>query len=390
MTRRIPSLLRSVGVAGVAMAPLVAITSEPAIAVQIALSAVAVVVGTAVGYEVIHVARRHGKMIDSTLIVGSDDTTRVLISALRSPTYGLAVVAVIDDPETSDAATADSTSLHDLPGLCDALSVRRVLVANSVPSSSKRVTALRATVQTGVSVHLMPPFGELTRAPGHPDIDLIAGLPLYRVPNAVPGGLRWAGKRVGDVAMAAVLLVVLAPVIAVAALATKLSSRGPVLYRQQRVGRDGRPFTMYKLRTFPTDHVADRLSTSLSDCPLPVGRVLRRTSIDELPQLVNVIRGEMSIVGPRPERPQFAAQFVRDVDGYADRHRVPGGMTGLAQVSGYWGDTSIQERVRLDNRYIDDWAFSNDLMILLRTPAAVLRKTWREGSSRPRAGGPTS
>ena len=377
VARRTPYLLRSVGVAGIIVSPLLAITSEPAIAVEIVAAAFAVVAGTAVAYEVVRIARRRGKMVDSTLVVGSDETTRLLITSLGFPMYGLAVVAVIDDPEAGDEATIAPLSLRDLPELCEALNVSRVLIASSVPPSPERVAALRATVQTGVSVHLMPPFGELARAPGHPDIDLVAGFPLYRVPSAVPGGVRWACKHVVDIVMATALLALLAPVIVLAALGTKLSSRGPVLYRQLRVGRNGNPFTMYKLRTFPTDHVDDRFSTPHSECPLPLGRVLRRTSIDELPQLFNVLRGEMSLVGPRPERPHFAAPFARDINGYAARHRVPGGMTGLAQVSGYWGETSMQERARLDNRYIDDWTFWNDLMILLRTPAAVFRKSWR-------------
>jgi putative colanic acid biosynthesis UDP-glucose lipid carrier transferase len=131
---------------------------------------------------------------------------------------------------------------------------------------------------------------------------------------------------------------------------------------------------MYKFRTYPVDHVDDRQSRPLADCPTPFGRFLRRTSIDELPQLFNVIRGDMSIVGPRPERPQFVELLCDEIPGYADRHRVRGGITGLAQVNGYWGQTDLIERVRLDNEYIDQWSLSGDLAILLRTLPAVFRK----------------
>jgi exopolysaccharide biosynthesis polyprenyl glycosylphosphotransferase len=376
ITRRIPYLLRSIAIAGIIVLPLLAFTSEPVIAVELAATAIAVVVATAAAYAVLRAARRRGKLIESVLFVGSDETSRLLIQLLGRRTYGLDVVAVIDDPDGAEETSSTSSSLSDLPALTDALSVTRVVIASSVPPSRERVAALRSTVRSGVRVHLMPPFGELALAPGHPDIDVVAGIPLYRVPTAVPGGLRWAGKRALDVVVATALLAVLAPVILAAALGTKLSSRGPVLYRQLRVGRDGNPFTMYKLRTFPADHVDDRFSTPHSECPLPLGRVLRRTSIDELPQLVNVLRGEMSLVGPRPERPHFAAPLADSIDGYADRHRVPGGLTGLAQVSGYWGETSIEERVRLDNRYIDDWTLWGDIMILVRTPSAIFRKSF--------------
>jgi lipopolysaccharide/colanic/teichoic acid biosynthesis glycosyltransferase len=152
-----------------------------------------------------------------------------------------------------------------------------------------------------------------------------------------------------------------------AAVGTKLCSRGPVLFRQARVGRDQQIFTMYKFRTFPVEHVDDRFSLDHRECPLAFGRFLRRTSIDELPQLFNVLRGEMSIVGPRPERPHFADRFAATVPGYADRHRVRPGLTGLAVVHGLRGDTSIPLRAHYDNRYIDTWTLTQDLTIIVRT-----------------------
>jgi lipopolysaccharide/colanic/teichoic acid biosynthesis glycosyltransferase len=184
----------------------------------------------------------------------------------------------------------------------------------------------------------------------------------------------WRLKRLFDVVVAGLALLLLSPVLLIAALGVKLTSRGPIIFRQSRVGLDGAEFTMYKFRTYPVDHVDDKFSREHDECPLPFGRLLRRTSIDELPQLFNVLKGDMSLVGPRPERPHFAEPLAQQVPNYDDRHRLPGGITGAAQVRGLWGNSSIEERIRLDNAYIDQWSFWGDVSILLRTPVAMVRK----------------
>jgi lipopolysaccharide/colanic/teichoic acid biosynthesis glycosyltransferase len=184
----------------------------------------------------------------------------------------------------------------------------------------------------------------------------------------------WWAKRAFDVVGAIVLLVLTAPLFIAAAAAVRCSSRGPVLFCQRRVVEHGRVISLVKFRTFPVSHVDSVWSLGYQDCPLRVGRLLRRTSVDELPQLWNVLRGDLSLVGPRPERPQFADELCANVEGYRDRQRAPGGITGLAQVSGYWGVSSIHERVRLDNQYIDTWTPVADLVILARTAIEVIRR----------------
>jgi lipopolysaccharide/colanic/teichoic acid biosynthesis glycosyltransferase len=146
-----------------------------------------------------------------------------------------------------------------------------------------------------------------------------------------------------------------------------------VLFRQERLGLDGGQFTMVKFRTLgpalPGEHAGWSV---VEDHRIgPVGRLLRRSSLDELPQLWNVLRGEMSLVGPRPEQPQYVQQFARTCDGYSARHRVPVGITGLAQIHDLRGDTSITQRVRLDNYYIEHWSFWQDIKILVRTVTSV-------------------
>jgi lipopolysaccharide/colanic/teichoic acid biosynthesis glycosyltransferase len=194
----------------------------------------------------------------------------------------------------------------------------------------------------------------------------------YRPVTAVPG----RGKRALDIALAGAALLALAPVLAACALAVRLADGPGVLFRQERIGLGGRPFTLLKFRTLrPRDENESATRWNIADDHRmsPAGRLLRRTSLDELPQLWNVLRGDMSLVGPRPERPHFVRQFSAEHEGYADRHRMPAGITGLAQVHGLRGDTSIADRARFDNHYIDSWSLWQDVAIILRTAGSFFR-----------------
>ena len=172
------------------------------------------------------------------------------------------------------------------------------------------------------------------------------------------------------------------PLLMIVVLAVRLSSPGPVLYRQRRIGLDGRAFELLKFRSMACGKADARFRLAPGSAPggvegadrrTGVGRVLRRTSLDELPQLLNVLRGEMSLVGPRPERPEFVQLFADEVPGYADRHRMRVGITGLAQVRGLRGQTSIVRRAEADIEYIESWSLLLDVKLLLRTGAAVFR-----------------
>ena len=197
-----------------------------------------------------------------------------------------------------------------------------------------------------------------------------------------PAGWRTTAKRAMDLVGASILLIVSLPIFVVVALGVLLSSGGPILFRQTRVGRYGRHFTMLKFRTFPIDHVpptailedGEAALVPVTDSPLRFGRFLRQTSFDELPQLINVLRGDMSLVGPRPERPEFVSGLAHRIPRYSERHRAPVGLTGHAQVLGLCGTTPIEERVAADNTYIDEWSLRADVAILARTVPTLVRK----------------
>ena len=177
-------------------------------------------------------------------------------------------------------------------------------------------------------------------------------------------------KRILDLLVSVLVLILLAPVLALIAVALKLSSSAPVLFKQQRVGQSGRRFWIYKFTTMTpsSDDTSDtRWSTSQDERVTRLGRILRPAGLDELPQLINVLRGDMSLIGPRPERPHFVEIFRRDIPGYMTRHALKPGITGWAQVCGWRGDTSIRNRVEHDLYYLQHWTLWFDLKILCLT-----------------------
>lgn len=174
-------------------------------------------------------------------------------------------------------------------------------------------------------------------------------------------------KRLCDLLIASLGLLLLWPLMLLIAILIRLSSPGPAIYRQVRVTRDGKLFEMYKFRTMPVDTEAETgpiWATAEDPRPTPLGGLLRRSSLDELPQLINVLEGSMSFVGPRPERPFFVEKFTQTLPHYPQRHRVKAGMTGLAQIKGFRGDTSIEQRLALDLEYIERWSLGLDLWII--------------------------
>jgi exopolysaccharide biosynthesis polyprenyl glycosylphosphotransferase len=182
-------------------------------------------------------------------------------------------------------------------------------------------------------------------------------------------------KRLFDICFAGFMLVLCAPLYGALALAVKVTSPGPVYFRQSRVGKRGKFVQVLKFRSMRVNNDSDTQWDVSADARVtPIGEIMRKTSLDELPQLWNVVKGDMSLVGPRPERPFFVEQFQAEVPHYQDRHRVPVGLTGLAQVNGLRGDTSIDERAWFDNHYIDNWSMTHDLVILARTAIAVIKQ----------------
>ncbi|WP_447009255.1 sugar transferase [Saccharothrix hoggarensis] len=319
--------------------------------------------------------RRRFHRCDRTLVVGAGKVGVDLVGAmLAHPEFGLRPVGFVDpEPALDRAALPVDLVDEDLADAITRLGVGTVVLAFSHARESSVVDSAITAHRLGCTTLVVPRMFELYQ--DGPDIERLRSYPLMRLGTAPTSRPSWWVKRAMDVVLAAVALVVLSPVIALCALAVLLESGRPVIFRQVRVGMDDQPFVLYKLRSVRMQGEDDSQVTwsVVGDRRVgPVGRFLRGTSLDELPQLWNILRGDMSIVGPRPERPGFVREFSAIHELYWARHRVPTGLTGLAQVHGLRGDTSIVDRSRYDNYYIANWSLWLDVKILLQTVGELL------------------
>ncbi len=311
------------------------------------------------------------------------------------PEYGLAPVGFLDEDPRSVAEVGGRDvpvlgTIDDLDETVERSGVKNLIVAFSSVADARVSRLIQRCQELGVEVSVVPRmFDTINDRVGY---DTVGGLPLLSFSAVDPKGLQFAIKHALDRMLAFALLLIFSPVILCAAIAVRLSSPGPALFRQRRVGRDGHEFDFYKFRSMRIlpgqDEGAEGGASALdfllagdvapggvegADRRTAVGRFLRGTSLDELPQLFNVLRGDMSLVGPRPERPEFVELFRQDILRYGDRHRVKSGITGWAQVHGLRGQTSLAERVEWDNYYIAHWSLGLDLKILAMTFVALFR-----------------
>ncbi len=223
--------------------------------------------------------------------------------------------------------------------------------------------------KSGVHTKFIPDYNSLV--PSHPYTEDLMGLPVINI-RYVPltNTLNWVTKRAVDMIGAAVGIVISSPIMLIAALAVRFTSRGPVIFKQERVGLHNKTFKMYKFRTMEMQKPSsEQKGWTIKDDPrvTKVGKFLRHTSLDELPQLFNILLGEMSLVGPRPERPQFVEKFKEEIPRYMIKHQVRPGLTGWAQINGYRGDTSIRKRIEYDLFYIENWTLALDFKIMFLT-----------------------
>ena len=333
-----------------------------------------VLIARTVTYGLTRRARSRGEIGDATVIVGCGaQGERLADTLIEHPELGMRPEGFLDHapPLTSSLPLLGEPA--DLEDVLRSGGIQRVIVAFGAIDEEDMVAVLRACDGLPVEVHVLPRLFELGVADG-PDIDDVWGVPIIRLRRLAFRTLGWRMKRATDIVLAGVGLVAMSPVLLAIAAAIWLTDRGPILFKQERIGAGGQPIRVLKFRTMRPDSDSATAWTVGSDprCTR-IGAILRTTSLDELPQLWNVLRGDMSLVGPRPEREHFAHRFLVSIPRYGDRHRVPVGMTGWAQVHGLRGDTSIPERAEFDNRYVEGWSWWNDIVILWRTVGAVLK-----------------
>jgi len=340
---------------------------------------------------------RQGKDLQETILIGQESQASQIYTKLHlHPSFGFQIVGYFAETPADVSLPLSRApylgTLRAAPDYIQQKGVERAFIAVRPQEHPMLFDLIAACEGFNIEFMMVPDVLELLTSQVR--VRELEGIPFLRVkgiPLTVWGRIT---KRGFDLAVSSVLLLLLSPLLLIISAIIKLDSRGPVLYRQQRIGLDGHEFTIYKFRSMVTGAETFDQMSGVKVQPDPArgigakndlrrtrsGRFLRATSLDELPQLLNVIRGEMSLVGPRPERPHFVEELQEMVPKYLDRHRVKSGVTGWAQVNGLRGDTSIAERIKYDLYYIENWSLGFDIRILLRTVRAAL--TFREASDR--------
>ena len=335
-----------------------------------------VIVGRIVVMQLIKTSRRRGITKHQNILIGGGPVAAELARIVAEhPEYGQQFAGFVDDDETCPAESylRRLGTLSDLDMAVITTGADTLLVADGGFEERALMDAVRTTPCRDTHLFVVPRIHEFHTMTGL--ADHIGSIPIMRIRNPELYGPSRLIKRVFDITLALMSLAFLLPVLASAALAVRLEGGPGVIFRQTRVGQDGKLFEVLKFRSMRPANASEsqtQWSVATDNRVGPIGRFLRRTSIDELPQLWNILRGDMTVVGPRPERPHFVEQFSTQFDRYAYRHRVQVGLTGLAQVSGLRGDTSICDRARYDNYYIENWSLWLDLKIILRTFREVL------------------
>ncbi len=318
--------------------------------------------------------RRRGYNSKDVLVVGAGSLGRRVLGTLQDHReLGFRVVGVLTrHPEKVGTQLEGAPivgGLDDLEGFMASHRVDQVVIALPLEEQGALRGMMAVLSESTADVKIVPDLVQYVTLSG--GVEEFGGLPLLSLQHGPLEGWNGVIKRLFDVVFSALALLVALPVMIACAIAVKLSSPGPVLYSQERVGLDGRRFRALKLRTMVADAetAGARMASPADPRTTPVGGFLRRLSLDELPQLWNILRGEMSLVGPRPERPVFIEEFKRQIPRYQLRHKVKAGLTGWAQVNGLRGQTSIEKRIEYDLYYIENWSLWLDIKILARTVA---------------------
>ncbi len=317
--------------------------------------------------------RRRGRFVRNVLLVGYSRAAEEYIDRVAmNPQWGLNIRGILDDRIEAGTEYKGIKVLGRVDNLMIILPenhLDEIAITLGLSEYYRLESIVSLCEKSGVHTKFIPDYNNII--PTKPYTEDILGLPVINIryvplSNAFPAMV----KRVIDIVGSIVLIVLFSPVMLIFALAVKATSPGPLIYSQERVGLRNRRFMMYKFRSMIVqDDSAERKKWTTRDDPrvTPVGRFMRKTSIDELPQLFNVLKGDMSLVGPRPERPYFVEKFQEEIPRYMVKHQVRPGMTGWAQVNGYRGDTSIRKRIDYDLYYIENWTLGLDLKILFLT-----------------------
>ena len=317
--------------------------------------------------------RRRGNNLKHILLVGYSRAAEAYLDRiLENPEWGYVCHGILDDHVPAGTLYKGVKVLGRLGNLEYILPENKldeIAITLSLEDYDDLESIVAQCERSGVHTKFIPDYGSLFSS--NPYTEDLSGLPVINI-RYVPLSNTWNAllKRIVDIAGSIFCIILFSPVMLFAVIGTKISSPGPVIFKQTRIGLHAKPFTMYKFRTMRVQTEEEEKSgwtTRGDDRVTGFGSFLRRTSIDEMPQFFNVLMGQMSLVGPRPERPQFVEKFKEEIPRYMVKHQVRPGITGLAQIKGYRGDTSIRKRIEYDLYYIENWSLWFDIKILFLT-----------------------
>ncbi|MBT3231775.1 MAG: undecaprenyl-phosphate glucose phosphotransferase [Calditrichaeota bacterium] len=307
-------------------------------------------------------------------IVGHGEQVEMILEHLSiNPKFGINVVGCICGTDGETSSTRKLGAISETGDLIRANKIDTLIIAPSASEPDTLPMLLKACYGVNADFLYLP---NIQPSGGRPrKVVEVGGVPLWTLKENPFEGWQGILKRCFDLVLSWFFFLLALPLMTILAIAVKVNSRGPLLYKQRRVGLDGKEFNVLKFRSMGADAESKTgavWATAGDVRVTKVGKVLRRWSLDELPQFWNVIRGDMSLVGPRPERPEFVRQFEQKIDGYQERHRVRSGITGWAQVNKLRGDVPIEERTKFDRYYVENWSLLFDIKILVLTVKAVL------------------
>lgn len=305
------------------------------------------------------------------LLVGYSRAAEGYIDRIKAnPQWGYHIMGILDDNVKTGTKYRGEQVIGEISRLDDILlenELDEIAITLGIAEYAKLEKIVAICEKSGVHTKFIPDYNNFI--PTRPYTEDLLGLPVINIRHVpLNGGFNKFIKRFTDIVGSFLLIILFSPIMLAVALAVKVSSKGPVIYKQERVGLHNRNFVMYKFRSMKINRCDElHFTTQNDDRTTQIGRFIRKCSLDELPQLFNVLKGDMSLVGPRPERPEFVEQFKEQIPRYMIKHQVRPGMTGWAQINGYRGNTSIQKRIEYDLYYIENWTLWFDIAILFQT-----------------------
>ena len=323
--------------------------------------------------KIVHSIRAKRKRTKKIIVVGSGKSAIELNRQIKeNPHYGFCVLGCIT--EDSCEGICNLGTYDKLQEVIEKHNPHEVVIALDFKNEEKIQSYLDICDRCGVRTAIVPPSYQYFRSKCQ--VDMMGTLPIINT-RTIPldNIINAFAKRVLDIFVSSILIILTLPIMIFAAIGIKLSSKGPIIFKQKRIGKNNEEFTLYKFRSMRVNEMSDTSWTTDEDPrKTRFGTLMRKTGIDELPQLFNVLFGTMSIVGPRPELPKFVEEYSRKIPLYKVKHQVKPGITGLAQIYGYRGDTSIERRIELDIKYIEEWTIFSDVKIIFITPFKMFNR----------------